>query len=170
MNEGVEVSSARLSRDHLAHLIKHRSFNLPFSFRRSQRTTSTSSCTTRYNRQQAHTHARTHTVDPGMFINDIQIQFSSKLLLLTDFVPCPPASPTFSFDTAERVSVHWSRLPVAAPPTVKPLTHSPAYGSSVRAMWLLQVSYILSEISVSTTKITSKKSRILSFCCSRAVI
>ena len=60
MNEGVEVVSARLSWDHLAHLIKHRSFNLVFSFRRSPKTTSTSSSTTEYSRQQQHSHSQKH--------------------------------------------------------------------------------------------------------------
>lgn len=61
MNEGVAVVSARLSWDHLAHLIKHRGFNLVFSFRCSQKTTSTSSSTAEHSRQQANTHADTHT-------------------------------------------------------------------------------------------------------------
>lgn len=40
MNEGVAVVSARLSGDHLAHLIKHRRFNLVF--RCTRKTTFTS--------------------------------------------------------------------------------------------------------------------------------
>lgn len=45
MNEGVAVVSVRLSWDHLAHLIKHRSFNLVLSFQCTQKTTFTWSST-----------------------------------------------------------------------------------------------------------------------------
>lgn len=45
MNEGVAVVSVCLSWDHLAHLIKHRSFNLVLSFQCTRKTTFTWSST-----------------------------------------------------------------------------------------------------------------------------
>ena len=95
MNEGVEVVSARLSWDHLANLIKHRCFNLVFSF---QRTTSTSSSTTEYSRQHLNTVAQTHLHVVGQ---ECSSQHSDLLqeknfLLLTDFMVCPPDPLVFS--------------------------------------------------------------------------
>lgn len=60
---GLRVVSVRLSWDHLAHLIKHRSFNLVL---RSQRTTSTVGYSSR-----THTHACTDTYAPpaGNFLH-----------------------------------------------------------------------------------------------------
>lgn len=82
MNEGVEVVSARVSWDHLAHLIKHRGFNLALIFP-IQKTTSTSSSSANgaqqtaatLTRTQMHRHAQRHPhfIRLGMFINDTQI-------------------------------------------------------------------------------------------------
>lgn len=78
MNEGVEVVSACLSWDHLAHLIKHRRFNLAFSYRRALKTTSTSSSLA--DSRQTHTQAQTPTCCRlKVFINDTEVNFCDSL-------------------------------------------------------------------------------------------
>lgn len=129
MNEGVEVVSARLSWDHLAHLIKHRGFNLVFSFRRFQKTTSTSSSTTENSRQQAtlarrrtDTHRHTYTSSAR-----IARQWHSDLVQEETFAThryfgLSTRFPQFlCLDKANCVSIYWCLPSAAEPPTVKPL-------------------------------------------------
>lgn len=74
MNEGVAVVSARLSGDHLAHLIKHRGFNLVF--RCARKTTFTSTYTSR----SVHVHKQT-CFWPKFFITHRRALFRFKLFL-----------------------------------------------------------------------------------------
>lgn len=77
MNEGVAVVSARLSGDHLAHLIKHRGFNLVFWC--TQKTTFTSAYTADVN--VAHMWRQT-CFWPKIVITGRHVQFISKLCFL----------------------------------------------------------------------------------------
>lgn len=116
MNEGVEVVSVRLSWDHLAHLIKHRSFNLAFSFR----------CRLK---QHLHHHLQRIAADsrktvtrtdtpircqPVLFVGDTLVH---ELTFATHrFLVCPPDLPVFSSDAANCAWFHW-----CIPRTAEPL-------------------------------------------------
>lgn len=81
---GLRLCLLRLSWDHLAHLIKHRGFNLVFGFsdaprkqhlhHRLRQSAADSRHTHTHTQADAPTHTETPThCRPGMFINDIQI-------------------------------------------------------------------------------------------------
>lgn len=144
MNEGVEVVSARLSWDHLAHLIKHRSFNLAFSF---QKTTSTSSSTTTDSSQHSHAdaHKGTYTLSARIVVHQWHSDLVQEETFATHgFLVRPPDSPIFSSGEAKCVSFHWCLSSVAEPATVKK-AHLTCWlhGSSALGMQLLHLSYIL---------------------------
>lgn len=81
MNEGVALVSARLSWDHLAHLIKHRGFNLVFWC--TQKTTFTSAYTA-----GAPTCAGKHVFWPEIFITGRHVLFIFKLCFFNFLIFC----------------------------------------------------------------------------------